>query len=446
MHDVVHVKPVCPSPGRTTVRAVRRGMPSFGKGPVPVPPQSGVAPSLVAAAMGLCNAWGPYEQTGVTVGHVIVLAIAPVCLTVAWRWRMARWNVILVCFWLLASAFTEIMADDSVHDAILALSRPFSVLVSFCGAMWALQRTRSVVRVYGVTFVAGLILNVYIFLRSNPSVDSWKYGYGPVVSLAVVLLAFVLLGRQKRSAAVLLVISMALVNLFQGFRSEFLIVCVAGAVTLLAGRRGPRSDWKRVVPVVVGLISLAVVVPNAYGYLASSGRLGIEQQYRWERQSRVDGGVLVGARPEIAASYVIVKESPIVGRGFTPEVSYRTRSEFLGKLQAGDVDFNERRENYYFGRGLYLHSVLFQLWTETGMAVIPGILLPVLFVLLALVAAVREGSRPYALLFAFLCSQLAWDLLFSPWPRLEGLYLGTAAAAAVLYLGSWSRSGPASAA
>lgn len=444
MHDVVNVKPVRPRPGGKTVRALRCRRPAFGKEPVLVPPQEGIAPLLVAAAMGLCNAWGPYEQTGVTVGHVIALVIAPVCLAAAWRWKMARWNIILLCFWLLASAFTEIMADDSAHDAVLVLSRPFFVLVSFCGAMWALQCTPSVARAYVVTFVAGLVLNIAIFLRSNPSADSWKYGYGPVVSLAVVLLALVLLGRQKQSAAILLMISMAFVNLFQGFRSEFMVVCMAGAMAILTGRRGLRSDWKRVVLVVVGLISLAAVVPTAYGNLASSGRLGTEQQYRWERQSQVDGGVLVGARPEIAASYVIVKESPLVGRGFTPEVSYRTRSEFLGKLQAGDADFNERRENYYFGKGLYLHSVLFQLWAETGVAVIPGILLPVLFVLLALVAAVRQGSRPYALLFAFLCSQLAWDLLFSPWPRLEGLYLGTAAAAAVLYLGSWSRSGPAS--
>ncbi|MGW1497780.1 hypothetical protein ACWCQW_04180 [Streptomyces mirabilis] len=392
---------------------------------------------VVATAIGLGNAWGPYQQAGVTVGHAVVLVIAPVALAAAWRWKMARWNLLILLVWLLGATFTEVAVGDSAHDMVLVLSRPLAVLVSLCGAMWALQCRPAVVRVYVVAFVAGLTLNIFLWLRIHPTTDAWKYGYGPVVSLTAVLAAFALLTRRKRAIATLLMISVALVSLFLGFRSEFLIVCFAGVVAMLAGRREARISWKRTLLVVVGLISLVAAVTSTYGYLAASGKLGAEQQYRWEGQSQVEGGVLLGARPEIAASYVIIKESPLMGRGLVPDVSHKTRSEFLGQLRSGDADFNERRENYYFGKGLYLHSVLFQLWAETGIIALPGILLPVLLVLLALVAAVKGGSGAYALLFAFLFAQLGWDLLFSPWPRLEGLYLGTAATAAVLYRGTW---------
>ncbi len=34
---------------------------------------------------------GPYQQAGVTVGHAVVLVMAPVALAAAWRWKMARW-------------------------------------------------------------------------------------------------------------------------------------------------------------------------------------------------------------------------------------------------------------------------------------------------------------------------------------------------------------------
>jgi hypothetical protein len=396
---------------------------------------------IVAAALGLGNAWGPYTQTGVTVGNVVALMIAPVALAAAWRWKMARWNLLVLLVWLLGAAFTEVVVGDSPHDAALILFRPLTTLMSFCGAMWALQCRSAVVRVYVVTFAAGLTCNIALFLRSHPTEGAWKYGYGPVVSLATILVAFALLARRMRVTAALLVIAVALVSLFFGFRSEFMIVCTAGAMGVLVGRRRTSFSWKRTLLIAVGLVSFFVAAPALYGYLASSGSLGEEQKYRWEGQSEVQGGVLVGARPEIVASYVVIEESPFIGRGLKPEVSRATRSAFLGKLRAGDVDFNERRENYYFGKGLYLHSVLFQVWAETGIAVLPGILLPLLLVLLALVAAIKGGSGPYGMLFTFLLGQLGWDLVFSPWPRLEGLYLGTAAAAALLYLGTstWCR-------
>ncbi len=120
--------------------------------------------------------------------------------------------------------------------------------------------------------------------------------------------------------------------------------------------------------------------------------------------------------------------------GLVPDVSHKTRSEFL-VIRAPDVDFNERRENYYFGRGLICTWFFFSSGQRPASLRFPRFL-PVLLVLLALVAAVKGGSGAYALLFAFLFAQMAGPLVLSV-ARLEGLYLGTAATAAVLYRGTW---------
>ncbi|UXY32970.1 hypothetical protein [Streptomyces sp. HUAS TT20] len=396
--------------------------------------------ALPAAVLGLGCAWSPFSQTGLTLGHALTLLIVPVCLAAVWRVKAARWYIGLLCLWLLAAAVAEYAAGDSLHQTLLALSRPVAVLLSFCGAMWVLQHKPAVVRVYVVTFTIGLLANIALFLHRHPSTDPWKYGYGPVVGLAVVLISFRLVSREKHATACVLILSLALVNILQGFRSEFLVVSLAGAVAMLVGRRVRTPDRKRILLVAAALVCLFTAVGAAYGHLASSGSLGVEQQKRWERQSGGEGGVLVGARPEIAASYVIVEDSPLIGQGFKPAVDYRTRSAFMEKLRAEDGDFNQLRENFYFGNGLYLHSVLFQLWAETGAGVLPGIVFPLAMVFLALGLAVKRGAKPYALLFTFLCAQLGWDILFSPWPRLEGLYLGTATAAAVLYRHAWSQS------
>jgi hypothetical protein len=388
----------------------------------------------VALVSGLGTALSVYPRGGLTFGDAILLAVAPVVLTAAWRWKHARTWLWFLALWWLATAATELLTHDTARHAVYALCRPLTVALSFCGALWALQHRTAVARAYIAALVAGSLVAALLYPSSNMGMDPWKYGYGPVVSLAVILLSAVLLSRGRRLPATLLATAVALVSLGLGFRSEFIITALATSVGLLTAGRGPGLAWRRYLLTGGSLCALTAVIYIGYGHLASGGQLGPQQQMRWERQSRVEGGLLMGARPEIIASTTVIADWSPVGRGVSPQVDAETRTAFLQKVHSLGIKLHQGFDYYYFSRGLYLHSVLFQLWAEAGILVLPGLLFPVLVILWALLAAIREGSGPGTLVFSFLFSQLAWDTLFSPWPRLHAVYLGTAAAAAAVYL------------
>lgn len=435
MHDLTTFpagsRRVAPSPGSATAKRKDQG-----REPPSARPGGGDALiATTAAVIGMGTAWSLYPRGGLTLGHAVLAIISPVVLAAAWRWRTGRACLAFVALWLGAAGVTEVVTEDSMRDAAYALSRPLTVGLSFCGALWIFEHGWTATRVYVVSLVTGLFAAVaFTPWSANTAVDPWKYGYGALVSVAVVLLSAALFGRGRSVVAVLLIAATCVVNLVLGFRSEFLVVSVTAAMGLLAARHTERKSWKRVVMVGASLCGIVSAVYVGYGHLAANGHLDAEQEMKWARQSGVHGGLLVGGRPEIAASVVIIQDSPLMGRGIASEVDSDLRVAFLDRLRTVGVSPHEGHVSYYFGRGLYVHSVLFQLWAETGILVLPGLLTPLFLVLSALVVAIRNGAGPPVLVFSLLSARLGWDLMFSPWPRLHGILLGTAAAAAVVYL------------
>ncbi|WUH89651.1 hypothetical protein OG900_05470 [Streptomyces sp. NBC_00433] len=389
---------------------------------------------IAAGVLGLGTAWSLYPNGGVTMGHVAALLLGPVVLTGAWRWRQGRICLILLALWLFTAALTEIVVHDPRGHLVYALSRPVTVALSFCAGMWAFQQRDKVKTTYIVSLTVGLVGGIAFAPSAGLATDPWKYGFGPVASLGTVLVSATLQGRGRRLFSALVMTAVALLNLKLGFRSEFLVVSLAGAMGVLASRRGSGVAWRRCLLIGTSVCALAGIIYVSYGHVVESGRLGRQQQVKWDTQSRIEGGPLMGDRPEFLASGAVIEDSPWVGRGVAPQISRKTQDAFMERMQAIGITVHEGLTRYYFSRGLFLHSVLFQLWAETGILVLPGLLFPVFLVLRALLAAVRAGSGPAALVFSLAAGRLGWDLLFSPWPRLQGVYLGTAAAAAVVYL------------
>jgi hypothetical protein len=387
----------------------------------------------VAVAIGLGTAWSLWPRGGVTAGTALLVAVAPVVVSAAWRLKSARTWLALLALWWVATFLTEFLVHDPLRQVGYALSRPPTVALSFCGALWVLRQGRTVARAYIVSVLAGLAMATLLYPSAHLRQDPWKYGYGPVATLAVVLLSALLLRRRRRGMAAALLLAIAMVSLILGFRSEFLVTALAVMVSVVTRHRSAGS--RRSYLLTGGaLCALAVGLYAGYGYLASNGGLGAQQQTRWEKQSRVEGGLLMGARPESLASLSLIADASPVGLGVSPEVDEPTRAAFLQRLRQLGIKVHEGTEAYYFSRGLYLHSVLFQAWAESGVLAVPALLFPLLLVVRALLSAVRRESVSGALVFCFVFSQLAWDTLFSPWPRLHAVYLGTAAAAAVVYL------------
>ncbi|MEV6290597.1 hypothetical protein AB0M41_09245 [Streptomyces sp. NPDC051896] len=389
-----------------------------------------------AAIFGLGTSLSAYPTGGVTLYHVTVLVLLPALLPMLRGLRAARWLFGLLALWIFAISFTAALVGETPKHIVFETARPVALGLSFIGAVCIFRQGPRVSRVFLASFITGLCIAGLLYHSAAFALDPWKYEFGPVVSLGAVLISAALLSRRtgtNRVVALIPAVAVALVSLLLGFRSEFLVVTVALALTLLCGRGGD-ARWWRVFFAGACLVIMAMTLYNGYGTLAENGALGRDQQVRWLAQADRKGGVIMGARGEFVGSIGLVAESPLWGRGVSPKVDASTRNAFLKRLQDLGTPVDDAMVQYYFGRGLYLHSVLFQLWVEIGPLAVPGVLLPIVFVMAAGVAAVRRGSAPHVVVFCFLSAQFLWDLLFSPWPRLYGTYLGTAGGAAVLYL------------
>ncbi|GAB2728010.1 hypothetical protein [Streptomyces bullii] len=391
-----------------------------------------------AALLGLGNALSFHPRGGLTLTHYIVVIGLPVFLPVAWRLRTARWVFALLLVWMSSVALTSLITGDRLVNVGLALSYPVTIALSFCGAVWAFCQGSATAKTFVASLMLGLIAANLLYRAPSYHVDPWKYALGPVVTMCCVLVAAALLGRGLFALSALVTGAIALFNLLAGFRSLFLVTSVALLVTVvtgLGGRRSGRRRWSRCVWAGAVLSGLLVGLYSVYGQLAGDGALGREQQLKWVRQADSVGGAVVGARPEIAGSLALVADSPVIGRGVKPQVSAHDRSVFFEKWRTvnGGVE-GPHEEHYYFGKGLLVHSILFQRWLETGILALPGLVFPIGLVGAAALASISDSRRPLTLVFGFLLSLLLWDLLFSPWSRLHGLYIGTSAAAAAVCL------------
>ncbi|MFC6846602.1 hypothetical protein [Streptomyces caelestis] len=391
-----------------------------------------------AVLLGLGNVPSFHPRGGLTLTHFIVLVGLPVFLPVAWRLRTARWLFVLLLVWALGIVITSLITGDRLFNVCLALSYPCTIALSFFGAVWAFCQGSAVARTFVCSLITGLIAANVLYKAPSYHVDPWKYALGPVITMCCILLAAALLSRGHFTVAVLVTSAICLFNLLSGFRSLFLVTCVSFLVTVLTGLTGRppgRRRWSRCVWVGIVLSCLLVALYSVYGQLASDGTLGREQQIKWSRQADSEGGAVIGARPEIAGSLALVAESPVIGRGVKPHVSAHSRSVFFRAWRAvnGGVEGPHERY-YYFGKGLLIHSILFQRWLETGILAVPGLVFPVGLLGAAVLTSISASSRSSILVFSFLLSLLLWDLLFSPWSRLHGVYFGTSAAAAAVYL------------
>lgn len=389
--------------------------------------------SLHGILLGLCTSIDVLPRSGLTLAALILLASLPATISIVTvrRYKGAGWLVSLTILWFFATTLTQLIHDVAGRDVVAVATQPLIVLAVSVGSLWLFDRTRgSWVTIAG--FVVGLLMASYLHRGGNFALDPWKYAIGGPITLAVMCLAAMSLFQGRTIRALAYIVSIAMVNLVLGFRSEALIAGLAGGMAIAIPRHGIERSHHLGRIVLTLILTIGVGYP-IYGRLANSGTLGLNQQYKWEHQSRTLGGVLLGARPEFAASQVIIFDSPITGRGIGFHLEPHLQFEFLERLVDLGVPVTASTYRYFFGNGVYLHSALFQTWAESGLFTLPGLLLPLLLIVRAFRLALRNRSRGPGLIFAFLSLHVAWDLLFSPWPRLWASLLGFSAASALYF-------------
>ena len=177
-------------------------------------------------------------------------------------------------------------------------------------------------------------------------------------------------------------------------------------MVLVAG--GRRSTLRTLA--AIGLA--AFVAYNAVQTFILDGWLGAATQERSEAQIELSGSLIAGGRPEMGASSALLAFNPWgFGSGTIPTFS----DVLVAKTGMRSLNYQPNNgyvENYMFGGGFEVHSLLGDFWLRFG---IVGAVLLVALVLTSLIGAARRLSAGTAAgLTMFLAIQVAWDALFSP--------------------------------
>lgn len=338
--------------------------------------------------------------------------LLPLWLPVLRRFRGARTLVVvglLACFasWML-TRYASVDHHVSMKQNTAVVRIIASAVTGFGLLLWAREQVRlqHFLAIFGIGLIAAGPSNAGLFAE-NP----WKFGFSVPITLIVVGL----FASQKRPRATIgLLVFFGLLCALTDARSNLsvlLLTIVLISWRLLPGVRSRRST------ILGTLATLGAVALAAYYALEAAildGALGEETRARSEEQLRISGNLLLGGRPELGASTALFQHRPLGFGGGT----FLTRPELNvakdGMAALGYDPQNGYVERFMFGRGIELHSMVFDLWAWCGLL---GLLFAALIALNVLVVLGHQlNTSPVSgAAVVFVALLTLWNLPFSPW-------------------------------
>jgi hypothetical protein len=363
----------------------------------------------IAAALLLVLGARQFVTVGLTVGIALALVLAPLWLPAVSRYRGGRAVMVCGAVALFAGVWlTEVSTTDHAASLRNLVDASFLLVGILCTAgvvLWA--RTVMSLRHVGTWFAIGMFV-FEVTSDARFSENPWKFAW----SLPTTVLLLSLVDRRRGSplqVAVLLVL--AGVSALQDSRSYFAVLVLAALLVVWQLRpTGRRRGSATITALMIGAIAFAVYQVGVS--LLLGGYLGSEAQARSLAQVDSTGSLLVGGRPEAAASLAMAQERPWgYGAGVVPSPDDVLLAK-SGMASIGYEPNNGYVENYMFGGQIKLHSVLADTWAYYGLA---GVALSVLVAGLVSTALVRRIAwRSASGLVTFLGCLTMWNLLFSP--------------------------------
>lgn len=366
--------------------------------------------SLVAALAVLSFAVRSTFPVGISVQFLVAALLLPAWFPVLRRYRgmslLFGLGVLAIGsgIWLHVANAGDHPVDptETATEVVLLLGILFTIGL----LLWA--RTVLGLAVTALLFGAAMIPTVYPFSEAfltNP----WKFGF--VVPVAVIALA--LSHRWNLwyvDAAVL--VGLALYSVSHDSRSafgEFLLALVVVLVQVPL-RRSQRPG--SIARVIVAVAALAIVVYQAGQALILNGFLGAATQERSIAQLDASGNLLLGGRPEFAATLALLQNRP---GGFGAGVAVTPTELEIAKTGMAGIGYNPDNGyvyRYMFGGHVELHSVAGDLWARFGLVGLVFTLALLIFLVIGVAHAIAQRKATGLIVFpVILC---LWNLLFGP--------------------------------
>lgn len=345
-----------------------------------------------------------------TVGDIFAVALIPVWLPIIGRYVGAR-ALFIIGALAIPSGLLLTLISASSHQISLgifvtATVLMVSLLASIGFMLWArMHMTEAgLILIFGIGLLAGLRTGSDLF-ATNP----WKFGFAlPITVIVLGLLQY----TRIRGLELAVVIVLCVVSAVTDARSVFAILLLTAGMFAWQLRPTLQTRPGSIVRAVLGLILLATIVYNVVQAAILSGLLGEETQERTERQINESGSLILGGRPEIAATIALMRLQPWgFGSGTQPNLAEINAAK-TGMVTVGYDPNNGYVENWMFGNSYALHSMFGDLWAQYGLVGLAFTLYILYLVLHWLGRGISHKTATTALLFLSVLT--LWNIFFAP--------------------------------
>lgn len=346
-----------------------------------------------------------------TVGDLLALGLVPVWLPVLRRYVSAR---LLVAVAVIALPFGAFITAQSAIDHeiriggyVNAAAWLVGLVASLGFLLWARERlgTTTLAVVFGV----GLLLSIDPSSNLFPS-NPWKFGFAVPVTVLGLALAH---RTGRRHLELALAALFTVICFFTDARSSFGILLLT--TTLMAWQLRPMTPGRKgsAVRAALGFTTVLVSVYYVGQALLLAGAFGATTQARTVAQLAQGGSLLVGGRPELLATQALIRENPLgPGAGALP--NFHEISVAKGGMAESGYDPNNGYvENWMFGDGYALHSMLGDLWVQWGLVGLALGALLLIIIVRRVATGVSAGTSSAVVLY--LSCLTLWNLFFAPW-------------------------------
>ena len=395
------------------VRSARNGN-DFGRAATSVVPRSNKIIAVVALVFIGLRVELPL---GMTVDYLFAAALFPLWFPIL-RWYRGASTLMLVGlvaigsgFWLSAFASpTHVIGLGELAGNSIGL---FGILCSIGFVLWA----RSVLPDSWVALWLGLGLLAGVSTGNERFSDNpWRFGFSFAVTVVVLAVAHILNRRfDRRWFDLVAVLALTAISMLTDARSSFAILFLAAILVAWQMRPTKRLRSMRIrsgTGVVVAIGVLAVITYNLGQAAIVAGLFGEATRMRTVDQLNTAGSLILGGRPELAATVSLMAHQPY---GFGAGTVLNPADVLVAKTGMASINYapdNGYVENYMFGGHIELHSVLGDLWARFGIA---GLVLAavILFLVLRGVGVAVATNRASGILL-FLVVTTVWVFFFGP--------------------------------
>lgn len=349
---------------------------------------------------------------GLSVGFLMTLVLLPLWAGPALQSRQHRVVLVLAALSAVAGVVLTLAAPHTTATSTsVMISRTTLVLALAASAgalIWAgiLLTPGRMAIAFGVGCIIGIPFN------AGTQDNVWRFTY----SLAITVFALSLADHSGRlSVQLISLLSLSGIGLLNDSRSNssFLLL----AAVMLVGQRlaalGPALSRRRrvIATMIFGTFAGFALYQAVVGAILD-GAFGEFTQQRTLAQIDAGRSLLLGGRPEIAASTALILRHP---HGMGSGTIAPWEDIFAAKQAMWGIGYDPNNgyvTRYMFGGGIEVHSLAGDFWIWFGLA---GLALALTLVYVILRGIVLSYSRStMTALLAYLTIRFVWDFAFSP--------------------------------